>query len=337
MGSENGQGGRIPKELAEVFAQLCAKTCCEDWVLTGRPKQRLNCRIYFLKSGSFRLPGLALKIFRKNSVERWLAEEIHSQSLVLHKASTPECTVPEPVFLLQDENAMAMEFVTAPAAWSLWLKGFHSKDRRHAIIRKAATWLGWFHGNSLMAVEPIDASPYTARLANLRAKISSRRPKEFRSDGLLRECLDLAEKVALELEGIMIPHATAHRDFTLFNMFIDGGTTIGYDYRGKHRLPVYYDICYFLVVLDRLSIMRASAGDIRQYGCRKEDFDVFMHAYGKGNVAVDERLWLKLMFIEITLRIAVHTLSRARTKRILRFFAISHQRRNARLILNTLR
>ena len=142
------QGGKLPDEVAAVLPRLLRKTGCDDWTLARSPLQRRDCIIHFLHSASFRLPDLVVKIYRKNEVEDNLAQAIHRKCKRFHQAGSATCSVPEPVVFLQEENAMVMEFVDAPSAASLLIKGLHSREKRRDVVRKAACWLRWFHESS---------------------------------------------------------------------------------------------------------------------------------------------------------------------------------------------
>jgi hypothetical protein len=60
-----------------------------------------------------------------------------------------------------------------------------------------------------------------------------------------------------------------------------------------------------------------------------------MEAYGMAAARLDDEIWRKLQFMEITRRIMSLTLPRTRlSKRMLGMFETSRLRRNARLILD---
>lgn len=325
-------------EIAGILPQLADKTGSGEWSLVRRPLRRRDCMIYFLRSASGELPVMALKIYRKDTVGKNLVRHLHKKSRKLHKAATPEFTIPRPVLFVQAENALVMEYVEAPLAGSLLMKGFHSKEKRHDVIRKSAAWLRWFHEHSGVMPKPFDAESFTLKLDKTREKIRTVAPYALQRDRCLDECLGHVRRVAAEIDGVLLPHATAHGDFTPFNLFIAGGTTIGFDYRANRNLPVYHDICRFLLYLDVYRIVPAPAADLKRFGCRGEDLEVFMDAYAPDGGMVDEALWLKLHFLEITRRIISLTLPRAKARNpLFRFIEMSHLHRNARHILGTLK
>ena len=324
--------------MAGILPRLFSKTCCEDWAVAGSPLKRRDCDIYFLTSPSYRLPELVLKIYRKDLVEGKIARSIHNKARRYHGAANPACSVPEPILFLQDENAMLMECVDAPSAGFLLMKNFHAGEKRQAVIRKAALWLRWFHDASGVADEPLRASSYSAPLLRTREKINAASPTALSRDPFLTHCMESAVRFAHDMDGLAIPHTLAHGDFTPFNLFIHRDRMVGFDFRANRRLPVTHDICRFLLYSDLYRITPAGAAELRKYGCRGNDAETFMDAYGAGRDWLDERLWLKLQFMEITRRISSLTLPRTRLrKRMLRFFETAHLRRNARHILDALK
>jgi hypothetical protein len=340
--------GGFPGEMAEVLRQLQRKTGCEDWAMMRSPMRRRDCTIYFLKSASYRLPGLVLKVYHKDAVGRNLARNLHRKSRRFRDAATPECTIPEPILFLPEENAMAMEYVDAPTAGALLMKEFHSSDKRQAVIRKAAMWLRWFHHQSGVADEPFVVAAFTEKLGKTLERIEALAPHALRNDRFLSECVDFARRIAAQLDGVEIPHAITHGDFTPFNLFIAGDTAIGFDYGFRHRRPVYHDICRFLVYLDVYRINHDYVGfsrirptsdeELRKFGCRREDFEVFMDAYGTRAGIIEEGLWLKLQFLEVTRRITAMKLPQTRLlNRLFRLVESAKLRRSARHMMNQLR
>jgi aminoglycoside phosphotransferase (APT) family kinase protein len=329
------QGGKLPDEVAAVLPKLMRKTGCDDWKLARSPLQRRDCIIHFLHSASFRLPDLVLKIYRKDEVEGNLAQAIHRKCKRFHQAGSATCSVPEPVVFLQEENAMVMEFVDAPSAASLLIRGLHSREKRRDVVRKAACWLRWFHESSEVVFRPFEARTFTNTLQMTVDKVEAMANKAAARDGLLARFVRSASEFARETEGVVMPHATAHGDFTPFNLFIDGGRMVGFDFRANRRLAVTHDICRFLLYLDIYQISPADGREVAKYGCRRDDLDVFMEAYGMAAARLDDEIWRKLQFMEITRRIMSLTLPRTRlSKRMLGMFETSRLRRNARLILD---
>lgn len=331
------QDKRVPEDVENILPALIRKTGCDDWKVARSPLLRRDCRIYFLESNSFRLPGLVLKIYRKDEVREHLARNLHRKSRRFMKAATAEFAVPEPVLLLPEANAMVMEFVKAPSAGSLLMRGFHSVEIRRAVVRKAARWLKWFHESNGVERLPFDPASYTGPLGKTTDKITRLSPKALDRGSMLGNQIASATRFAEDLAGIVFPHATAHGDFTPFNLFIQEDRTIGFDFRANRTLPVPHDICRFLLYLDIYRIMPATSGELRRYGCRQDDFEVFMEEYGADGEWLEQELWLKLQFMEITRRITSLTQSRARLrKRSLRFIEIAFLRRNAKHILASL-
>jgi tRNA A-37 threonylcarbamoyl transferase component Bud32 len=334
VGISGMQGGRLPEEVAAILPKLARKTGCDDWSLARSPLQRRDCVIYFLHSESFRLPDLVLKIYRKDEVAENLAEAVHRKCKRFHQAGSARFGVPEPVVFLREENAMVMEFVEAPSAALLLMKGFYSRERRRDVIRKAAGWLRWFHESSGVVARPFEAKTFVNPLQRTVEKIEAIAPGSVTRDTLLGQCVKSAGEYASEMEGMVMPHATAHGDFTPFNLFIQGDRTVGFDFRAHRRLAVTHDICRFLLYLDVYQIHPANGREVRRFGCRHHDLEGFMEAYGMEGARLDDALWRKLQFMEITRRITSLALPRTKlSKRMLGIFETARLRRNASLIL----
>jgi tRNA A-37 threonylcarbamoyl transferase component Bud32 len=338
VGDSGMQGGRIPDEVAAVMPKLVRKTGCDDWTLARGPLQRRDCVIHFLRSERFRLPELVVKVYRKDQVGEDLAQAVHRKCKRFHQAATASCAVPEPVVFVQEGNAMVMEFVNAPSAASLLMKGFLSREKRRDVIRKAARWLRWFHESSGVVVRPFEARSFVNPLQKTVGKVQGMAAQSTALDGWFARCVRSAGDFAGELEGVAMPHATAHGDFTPFNLFVDGGRMVGFDFRANRRLAVTHDICRFLLYLDVYQICPAGRREVAECGCRRDDLEVFMDAYGMDGARMEDDHWRKLQFMEITRRLGSLMLSRARgSKGILAVLEISRLRRNAGLVLDGLK
>lgn len=337
MRIDKRQSGQLPDELGSILPELFRKTQCDDWELMRPSLPRRESTVYFLRSARFRLPALILKHYRKNAVRRHLALDLHSKSELLHRSATAGCSIPEPILCVPGENALAMEYVDAPITGSLLRRGFHSRQTRDAINRNAARWLRWFHGQAEVVPERFDALAVFANISKTVEKIRARDPDALARDEFLNECVEFAGKIAREADGVPILHAITHGDFTPFNLFTRGGTTVGFDYQVKHRRPVTQDICRFLLYLEVSQIIPTRPSELREHGCRSRDLTAFMDAYGAGHDLLENGLWLRLQFLEITRRIASLSLPRAsKWNRPFRLIEAAGLRRNARHVLETL-
>lgn len=330
------QRGELPPELADCLPELIHETGSDDWEMARVPLPRRESIVYFLKSPQIRLPGVVLKIYRKGAVGKKLAKSLHEAGKYYHLKATALYAVPEPVMSFTRANALAMEWIEAPVAGSLLRKGFHTRRTRDALNRRAAAWLHWFHEQSGIASEPFDADYVTARLEKAVAKVHPV-AEAMRQDPFLGTCVQTACRLAREMHGKLVPHATAHGDFTPFNLFIDGKRTIGFDYQIEHRLPVSHDVCRFLVYLESARFGWARADELKEYGCRTRDLETFMEAYPTGRPLLENGLWLRLQFMETTRRWVTLSLPSAK-RRIQPLRALQREglRRNLRLALRSL-
>jgi hypothetical protein len=102
---------------------------------------------------------------------------------------------------------------------------------------------------------------------------------------------------------------------------------------------VAHDIGRFLIYLDVYRIIPARSAEQGKYGCRKDDCEVFMAAYGWDSGDVDEALWLKLQFLLVVKRIVSLTRIRAMGRGRMnpfRLIELTYLRRNARNMLGSL-
>jgi hypothetical protein len=326
--------GELPPELAGSLPELIRETGCDDWKLARAPLPRRESTIYFLRSAQFRLPGLVLKIYRKDAVGKNLAKSLHVAATHYHLAATELHAVPEPVAYLAAANALAMEWIHSPVAGSLLKKSFQASHAREALSRRAAEWLHWFHGQSGVEQESFDAGYFTTRLE----KTLIRSQEALRRDPFLAKCVQMACRIATDMHGQEIPHAAAHGDFTPFNLFSQGERIIGFDYQIKYRMPVSHDICRFLGYLASARYGLERRAGICEYGCRMCDLESFMAAYPPGRVLLENGLWLRLQFMELTRRsVALNQPAANRGVRPFRALKRAGLRRDLHQIIGSLR
>lgn len=324
-------------ELRSLLEEISRQTGCDDWQTARRPLSRRNCMIHFLRSKRFRFPGLILKIYRPGVVKADLAREMHAKSLLCHQAAVAGCTVPEPILCCPGQNALVMEQILVPTAGALLKNGFHTRRTRNDINRKAAAWLSWFHACSPVVHAPFDSNYFLKKLATLQAKIGQHNPSLLAGDAFLHQCIEAVSKVAGDLDGHLLPHASAHGDFTPFNLFARGDTMVGFDHLAHRRLPITYDICRFLLYLDIYRILPASPPELRQYGCRKADYEIFMDGYGGDLAWTENGCWLRFQFLEVVRRLTSLTLRRAEGRKLpFGVFETASMRRTAKLLIEVL-
>ena len=321
------------EDLATILPDLVRKTDCDGWQPMRGPLHCRGCTIYFLRSPDFRLPGIVLKAFPQEPPERRLMKRLaamHEAGATLHAAATAEFAVPEPVTLIRKWRVLGMEFIAAPRSNGLLTASLLSPAKRDEVIAKSAGWLRWFHTRSEMDVRQFDASLHLAALAKMTSQLPA-------TDPFLSKCLRLAENVTAEMDGQPFHHAAIHGDFTPFNLFIDGGRTIGFDYQAKGMRPVSADICRYLLYLGMYHPLPARAAELREFGCRQRDSEVFLDAYGGGPDLTGNPLWPGLHFLEVVRRIASLTLLREKGRsRPLRLVEMALLRRNAAQLMKTL-
>lgn len=303
----------IPDELARFLPEFRQTTGCDDWLVTRGHLNRRDCAIYFLGSRQYRIPKVVIKIWR-NSPAKHKARDLHRKSLGYYHAATDRFTVPEPLFLFSGGTAIAMECIDAPLCGSLLAKGFHRRTTRESVIRNAGGWLAWFHAQNGISNVPYDGPGALRSIAKTVEKIRLLESAVAARDTWLSEHLQIAAACAGETDGVLLPHALWHGDFTPFNLFMRGEAITGFDFQVKRRFPVTHDICRFLLYLDVHRIFPARAAELRSSGCRQSDREIFMQAYGHEMLPLENGLWLKLYFLEVMRRIASLTLTRAKDR-----------------------
>lgn len=318
--------------LASLLPKVREATGCEDWIPVRRTMERRDCRIVFLGSKSNRGESLALKVFRGGAVSRNLAMNLHRRSVKLHAASTAVCSIPAPVACFPEENAWAMRYVNAPIAGSLLMRRCLSPGTRRQVIRQAASWLKWFHGSFGETLMRFEAVHYLESLEKSCEKLG---PENHRGkDRFLVECMTQARRIAVDLDGRMMRHSTAHGDFTPFNLFIDRERAVGFDFRANQRLPIHHDMSRFLIYLDVYRLTPAPLKDLSRCGCRMNDFEGFLDAYGGDRSAVEDGTWQRLHFLELTRRmVSVSLPKQGIGSRIVRLPESAALRRCARAML----
>ena len=199
----------------------------------------------------------------------------------------------------------------------------------------AGGWLRWFHGQSEISPEPFQSEIYISTLAKVRDQLQAAAPETFAKDKFLNGYVDQAIRIAAEIEGTLLPHATAHGDFTPSNVFIRGKQVVGFDYAANRRLPVTHDICRFMLYLDVASRLPARARDLGEYGCNPEIYQAFSGRYGIDPELMESGRWIKFQFMEVARRMAAIKLTRARHKggkNPFRALEMMRLRRNAKQI-----
>lgn len=311
------------------------------------PLSRGEGRIYFLKSERFVHPGIVIKMHRKDAVTRGFVRRIHRHSLRLHRAMTPACRIPEPLFFLRDQNVVGMEHVNAPTAGSLVMRRVRAGKRREQSIRMAGRWLRWFHEQSDLSVEDAERKGIDGKLMKTLERIRRSNAGSMKGDRFLNECLVNAGRVASRLEGRSLPHAVSHGDFTPFNLFMADEAAIGFDYRARSRRPVFYDVTRFLVYLDVCRVNHDHVGigrirspqdeELRKFGCSRADFGEFMAGYDPAGDVMDWDCWLGFQFLEITRRMLLLKVPQANLwNRIFQVVEDSRLRRRAAVLMRML-
>lgn len=335
-GGTSIHGGPMGEDLLTILLpKVIEATGCGDWHPVRRVLERRDCRILFLTSGRGRRNALALKVFRPGMVSKNLAMNLHRRSLKLHEAATNECAVPEPVAYFPEANAWVMRYVDAPLAGSVLMRKCYSSVTRTAIIKRAASWLNWFHGRFGEVPMPFDASPYQDGLAKSCSWLHS--PDGCGRDRFLVDCMVEAKRIAKGLNSRVMSHSTAHGDFTPFNLFIDGAKAVGFDYRANHRMPVYHDMSRFLIYLDVYRPTIAREDELSRWGCRGMDFECFFESYGGDPSVVKNGTWLELHFLEVVRRlVSISDPKQGLGSRMLRQWESTALRRGARAMLKGL-
>ena len=303
-------------DITELLPILCRRTACDDWRVIGEPLQRRECQIYFIESEQFGPHRLVLKVYHASLANGNLAKHEHQKLRRLKQVASEDCTVPESLLLMPRRNALVMEYIDAPISAQLLVTGALMPGRRLFVIRRAARWLHWFHSQSQVAEEPYQAYHYLKKLEANLERIESFAPGVLAEDEFLNDCIETVRVIVSEMNGQMIPHVSAHGDFTPFNLFVDEERTVGFDIGGRARSPLVSDISRFLVYLDVYQLIPSRRKDLRKYGCRERHILAFFDEYGLSAVGAEgTNHWLKFQFMEVIRRIVSLKMARARSGR----------------------
>ncbi len=322
--------------MERILPVVGRKTGCGDW-LTFRPSlNRRDCTIHFLRSASHRVPDMVVKAYRRDEARENMARNVHQRGVRFHEVATPRFGVPQPLFLMRDHNAVAMEWVDAPTLGKMLPRSMASAGTRMDLIGRAAGWLGWFYRRGEVRQEPFVAAKFGLKIDRLHGALESSAPGLLAGDGFLRDCHGLASRIAAGLEGRVMPHVPAHGDFTPFNLFAAGDRTVGFDFGAVRILPAHHDMCRFLMYLGIYRALPADALELREYGCPARDIQAFLTMFTPGG-SFDADLWRRVQFIEITRRLlALKPVKGNFWKQSLRSLQSARLRRAAKCLMRNL-
>jgi Phosphotransferase enzyme family len=323
-------------DLERILPALARKTHHDDWRTFEPSRVRRDCSIHFLVSGTHAIPKLVVKAYKRDAARENMARHIHQRGVRFHEVATPEFGVPDPLFLMPQHNALAMGYVDAPTLGSRLLRAMASKAARHELIRRAAAWLAWFYQRGQVRPEPFVPGKFGMKFDRLHGVIESAAPGSLAGDVFLRECLALTSRLAGELDGRVMPHAPAHGDFTPFNLFADGGRTIGFDFGAVRILPVHHDISRFLMYLGIYRPLAPRTSELTEFGCAADDLELFLSVFSPGE-RLDVEVWRRMQFIEISRRLlALKPLRGNLWKQGFRSLQASRLRHSAHCLMKTL-
>jgi hypothetical protein len=323
-------------DLERILPVLARKTACGDWRIFGPSLVRRDCSIHFLASPGHAVPKLVVKAYKRDAARENMARNIHQRGVRFHEAATPEFGVPTPLFVMPQHNAVAMGYVDAPTLGSRLLRSVISKPARRDVIRRAAGWLAWFYQRGQIRSEPFVPEKFGMKLDRLHGMIESSAPGSLAGDGFLRDCLALSSRLAADLEGRVMPHAPAHGDFTPFNLFADGGRTIGFDFGAVRILPVHHDVSRFLMYLGIYRPIAPRPADLAEFGCAADDLELFLSVFSPGG-QLDVDVWRRMQFIEISRRLLALKPPKGNLwKQGFRSFQAGRLRHSARVMMKSL-
>jgi len=174
--------------------------------------------------------------------------------------------VPRPFFVAPAEGVVAVEWIAGASMTETLLSRATSVDDAHALMRRAAAWLGCFARAGRVETVPLDVRNKLDAIASLDAALGGFPPARQAFAALRAHASD-AGNVALETSWL-------HGDFKADNLLVDRDNTVGIDLHIRHRNAIVHDAAAFLNHWD-LTVCDPRAWRWRKW--RKELARSFLH------------------------------------------------------------
>jgi hypothetical protein len=188
------------------------------------------------------------------------------QQAAAHRQLEPLCAVAPRGFGIpalyadfSDAHALLLEWVEARELEQALVRAALRPGLHRAQVQRAAAWLRWFHDLNGVDERPYQAARH-ARQLSARLAAAPVAAGRFRDDPLWTAALRRFNVGLHRLDGIPVPSALAHGDFTSTNLLVSGTRVVGIDLWAEHRLPIAEDLARMFVYL--------AAGDVLPAGAR---------------------------------------------------------------------
>ncbi len=236
--------------LEKLLPTLSAVDATSDWHIDGPNVRARKCNIFKLANAN---RALALKVYKPGMVSSE-APNIQYRALVRCNQAVqhqPLLRAPTALAFLPDENAILMDWLTAPSLRSVLWRKFAAPHKGLELVTAAAKWLRAFHELSGIKLEPVTGNKLASKLSTQMA----RKPDAMTAleeDPAFQTALNSFFDAASNACG-NAAHALLHGDFTPTNLLVDDAGIIGMDMWGARRAPVYEDIARMLAYLGIVS------------------------------------------------------------------------------------
>lgn len=241
---------RLQDLLEKLGPTLDTLAANANWQIKQPAIQARKCDVYKVTGAN---SAFALKVY-KPGVASKKAPKIQYDALGRCNqaaADQPVLRAPRALAFLPDEQAILMEWQSAPTLRATLWQRLVSPRRQRGLITAAGSWLRAFHNLSDISLQPLDAGKLIAKLGS---QISGKPATmmALNNDPAFQLAVRIFHKAAATIRP-EVPHALLHGDYTPTNLLVDQAGIIGMDMWGARQAPVYEDIARMLAYLGVVS------------------------------------------------------------------------------------
>nr|CAA6829053.1 MAG: Unknown protein [uncultured Thiotrichaceae bacterium] len=244
------------KEIAPVLSttvqdkikqQLKQNTGQSNWQITDFVRHTRESILYQAHHPQYP-HTIGIKCFRQQkSVADRYQSMLHYHSQMNNDESKHR--VPQVHGHLEEEGIIMMEWVRYPTLRRQLWKNVYKQNTQQKHLQQMLLWLQTFHQQSPHSHQPIEAQRYVRILENLLPAYQGYGLLLQQNNLTFRNAMACMHKQAEELQGVEIPHAYIHHDFSLANVLTDKSNVVGIDFSAKHYLPAAEDITHMLTTV----------------------------------------------------------------------------------------
>ncbi|MBO6506069.1 MAG: aminoglycoside phosphotransferase family protein [Kordiimonadaceae bacterium] len=266
------------------------------WRITSQLKNSRKCDIYLAANPSTS-QKLALKIFRPGGTSEQ-APGLQFRALERLQKATPRVLAPKVFGFSSENNAILMEWIEAETIQATLWRSILVPSKRKQAVQKAGAWLRQFHEVSHIALQPLDGNKLAQKLVTQLQKHGQ--TTDFDA---IQQSIGKFEAAAKTLD-MNVPHALLHGDFTVRNVLMQSGSTVGIDIWGARMGPVFEDAARFVTYAAINTPFALSHSPWHPDGPLSQSFAT---GYGKDLLDVRCKSWTLLMWYQFMRRWIVYS------------------------------